>query len=139
MSSSVLGVDWLSTARGGAPARAGRAALWRTALIASCALSIGLGASMGHPAAYLQADPALAHLLRAMALIKGLLVVGAVGAALWRYGWPIAAPVAIGYAACVAVLAGSTMLIWQLTLIPLAALMFHAALIGMLYLGWRER
>jgi hypothetical protein len=31
------------------------------------------------------------------------------------------------------------MLIWQLTLIPLAALMFHAALIGMLYLGWRER
>jgi hypothetical protein len=139
MVSSVLGVDWLATARRGAPASIRHAALWRGGLIAACALSIGVAAWAGHPAGYLQADTALAHLLRAMALIKGLIVFGALGAALWRYGWPIAAPVAVGYAACLVVLAGSTMLIWQLTLIPLAAFMFHAALIGMLYLGWRER
>jgi hypothetical protein len=31
------------------------------------------------------------------------------------------------------------MLIWQLTWIPLAAVVFHAAALGMLVLGWRER
>jgi len=138
MVSSVLGVDWLATARRGAPASTGHALLWRGGLIAACALSISVAAWAGHPAGYLQADPALAHLLRAMALIKGLIVLGALGAALWRYGWPIAAPVALGHAACIAMLAGSATMIWQLTLIPLAALMFHGALLGMLYLGWRE-
>jgi hypothetical protein len=139
MVSSVLGVDWLTTARGGAPASTGHAALWRGGLIAVCALSIAVGATMGHPAGYLQADPALAHLLRAMALIKGLIVVGALAAALWRYGWPITAPVGVGYAAGVAVLAGSTTMVWELTLIPPAALMFHGALVGIVCLGWRDR
>ncbi len=139
MVSSVLRVDWLTTARGGAPALSGHAARWRGGLLAACALSIGLGASMGHPASYLQADPALAHVLRAMALIKGLIVVGALAAALWRYGWPITAPVGVGYAAGVAVLAGSTTMVWELTLIPLAALMFHGALAGIVWLGWRDR
>jgi hypothetical protein len=139
MMSSVLGVDWLTTARGGAPALARHAALWRTGVIAACALAIGLAASMGHPSTYMQADPALAHLLRAMALIKGLIVVGALAAALWRYGWPITAPVGLGYAAGVAMLAGSTTMVWELTLIPLAALMFHGALVGIACLGWRDR
>jgi hypothetical protein len=137
MLSSVLGVDWRTAVRS-APASTGRPGVWRAGLIAACALSIGLAAWAGHPTGYLEADPALAHLLRAMALIKGLIVLGALGAALWRYGWEITAPVAVGYAACIAVLAGSATLIWQLTLIPLAALMFHAALIGLVYVGWRE-
>jgi hypothetical protein len=39
----------------------------------------------------------------------------------------------------VAVLAGSTTLIWQLSFIPLAALLFHGALLAVVYVGWRDR
>ncbi len=119
--------------------RAGHPAVRRTALIGGCALAIGLAAWVGHPAGQLEADPALAHLLRGMAAIKALLTLGALSAVLWRFGRPIAPPVTVAYAISGAVLAGSTTLIWQLTWIPLAALLFHAALIGMVCLGWRER
>lgn len=119
------------TARGGPT-------LWRAGLIAATALSIGWAVWVGHPAAYLEADPALAHLLRGMALIKSVLVLGAAAAVLWRYGWPISAPSAVAYAAGTCILAAATMLIWQLTWIPPAALAFHGALIWMLWMGWRE-
>lgn len=118
---------------------AGHQAAWRIALIAACVLSVGIAASVGHPAGYLEADPALAHLLRGMALIKGLIVLGAAAAALWRHGWAISPRLAVLYALAVSTMAGSTMLIWQLTFIPLAALLFHVAMIGMVFLGWRDR
>jgi hypothetical protein len=111
----------------------------RAFLVVASALSIGLAAWFGDPSAYLNADPALARLLRAMAMIKGLIVTGALGAVLWRFGLPISKPAAIGYAAGACVLAGSTMLIWRLTLIPLAAILFHSAALSMLIMGWRER
>lgn len=119
--------------------RVGSPALRRTLLLAACALSVGLAARAGHPAGYLAADPALARLLRGMAVIKGLLVLGTVAAVLWRFGRPIATPAVGAYALGAAALAGSTTLIWQLTWIPLAAVLFHAALIGLVCLGWRER
>ncbi len=121
------------------PALVGRAAVWRTATLASCVLAVVVAARLGHPAPYLDADPALAHLLRGMALIKAFIALGSIGAVFWRCGWALSAPVAVGYAAGASLLAGSTMLIWQLTWIPLAAVVFHAAALGMLVLGWRER
>ena len=59
----------------------------RAALLAGCAAAIGLAAWAGNPADYLQADPALARLLRGMALLKGLIAIAAVGAVFWRFGW----------------------------------------------------
>ena len=111
----------------------------RVAVIAGCLLAAGLALWVGDPTSSLQADPSLGRLLRCMALIKGCLVLGAVGAVWWRAGWPLPKPVAAGYAAGTWVLTGSTMLIWQLSYIPLAAVLFHAAALGMLVVGWRER
>lgn len=113
--------------------------LWRAGLIIGCAAALGAAAWVGHPAAYLEDDPTLARLLRGMALIKALVVVGALSAVLWRLGWSISARMAAGYAIATSLLAGSTMLIWQLSYIPLAAVLFHGTALGMLYLGWRDR
>jgi len=122
-----------------AAARAARTLPLRTALIAACALSIGAAAWFGDPSGYLQADPALARLLRGMALIKSTIVLGAVGAVFWRFGFATSRPAAAVYVVGCGALAGSTMLIWQLTLIPLAAVLFHLSAVCMLLVGWRER
>ena len=111
----------------------------RTLLIAGCALAIGLAAWAGDPSAYLHADPALARLLRCMALIKGVIALAAVGAVLWRLKWPISAGLYLAYMLGSCVIVGATMLVWQLTAIVLAAVLFHACALGMLLLGWRER
>lgn len=112
--------------------------LLRALLLVGSALSIGIAAWEGHPAAYLQADPSLARLLQGMALIKGAVVTGGVAAVLWRFGWRVTMPIALTYLVGSWALAGTTMLIWRLTMIPLAAVTFHAALIGLLVAAWRD-
>ncbi len=114
-------------------------ALLRTLLIVACAVSIGAAAWYGDPSGYLRTDAALSRLLRGMAAIKGGIAVAAIGAVLWRFGLPLSKGVAIGYLLGCCALAGATMLIWQLTLIPFAALLFHGAALGMLVMGWRDR
>jgi formate/nitrite transporter FocA (FNT family) len=116
-----------------------QASLWRAAIVAGCILAVAVAAWVGHPADYLEADPALAHLLRGMALIKAFIVLVVVGAALWRCGWRLSTAAGAGYVAGSSVMAGSTVLIWQLSHIVAAAVLFHGAALGMLYLGWRER
>lgn len=116
-----------------------RPATLRALLIAGCALAVGVAAWAGDPSAYLHADPALARVLRCMALIKGLIALAAVGAVLWRLKWPISAGKYLAYMLGSCVIVGATMLVWQLTAIVSAAVLFHAAALGMLLLGWRER
>jgi hypothetical protein len=111
----------------------------RSGLIAGCALALGIAVWMGDPSGYLQADPALARLLRGMALIKGMLALGAVGAVFWRFAWPVGTFGAAVYLLGSCALVGSTMLIWQLSHIVLAAVLFHGAALGLLVYGWRER
>jgi hypothetical protein len=111
----------------------------RIGLIVACALSVSAAWHVGDPTAYLQTDIALAHLLRGMAVIKSTIVLAVMGAVWWRLGWLVSRPVAVVYIAGCAVLAGSTMMIWQLSFIPLAAVVFHGAGLGMLIVGWRER
>jgi hypothetical protein len=110
----------------------------RTALVCGCAVSMAAAAWYGDPTAYLQADPSLARLLRGMALIKALLVVLAAAAVLWRLGKPASYRVVAAYLAGCWAIAGAATLIWQLTLIPLAAIGFHVAEISMLVVAWRE-
>ena len=111
----------------------------RSGLVLGCAAAIAMAAWLGDPGGYLQGDPALARLLRGMALIKGLIALAAMGAVFWRLAWPISKPVAAGYFACCWAFAGSTMLIWKLSCIVPAALLFHTAALSMLWVGWRER
>ncbi len=126
---------------GGAAAAPGRAQVLqlRLGLILGCAFAIGVATWAGDPGSYQQADPALARLLRGMALIKGLITIGAVSAVYWRLASPAAGKVAAVYVVCSWALAGASALIWQLSYIGWAALLFHLAAVTMLVVGWREK
>jgi hypothetical protein len=112
--------------------------LLRTGLVLGCAIAIGMAAWLGHPAAYLNADPALARLLRGMALIKGMIALAIVCAVCWRLAWPIDKRAGAAYLIGSWAVAGSTMLIWQLSYIVPAAVLFHAAALSLFWVSWRE-
>lgn len=115
------------------------ASIWllRTALMAGCAIAIIVSGYLGDPSGFTHADPALARLLRGMALIKGVIVMAILAAVWWRFGRPIFKPGAAGYLLGSWILVGSTTLIWQLSWIALAAVLFHAAALFMLFVSWR--
>jgi hypothetical protein len=102
-------------------------------------MAVGIAAWLGDPSGYLHADPALARLLRGMALIKGMIALAAVSAVFWRLTWSVSKPVAASYLIASWAITGSTMLIWQLSYIVPAALLFHAAALSLLLVSWRER
>ncbi len=116
-----------------------RPALLRTLLLAGCMASMAIALWLGPPPASVQADPELARLLRGMALIKGGIVLAAVCALMWRFGRPAPQRLAAAYLAGTWLAAGASMLIWQLTLIPWAALAFHAGELTLLVAAWRDR
>lgn len=100
--------------------------------------AVALGLGFGDPAPLLDRDASLAHLLRGMAAIKAVLVVAAAAVVAWRLRWPAAPAVAIAYGVGVCAMAAATALIWQLSFIAGAALLFHVAEIGLLLLAWRD-
>jgi uncharacterized membrane protein YecN with MAPEG domain len=110
----------------------------RTVLLVVCVAAVLAAAWVGEPARVVQADLALAQLMRGMALIKGAIALGAVALLLWRFGWPVGKPAGLAYVVSAALMAGATMLIWQLTFIPLAAALFHIGALAMLLVGWRD-
>jgi len=111
----------------------------RVMLVVACLCTLTVCGWLGDPAAYLRDDVELAHLLRGMALIKCCLAIGAVLAVSWRFGWPISKAAASGYIVASAIMVGSTMLIWQLSFIVVAAVAFHLSAVYLVILGWRER
>jgi hypothetical protein len=117
---------------------ASSSALMRFVLLTACLLSVLAAYWVGEPARVVQVDPGLAPLLRGMALIKAAIALGAVALLLWRFGWPVGKPAALAYVVSAALMAGATMLIWQLTFIPLAAALFHIGALAMLLVGWRD-
>jgi hypothetical protein len=74
-----------------------------------------------------------------MAVIKACLVAAAVGVLLWRLGQSLPQRTAKAYLVASWLLAGATMLIWQLSFIPLAALVFHAGMFMLLFAAWRDQ
>jgi len=74
-----------------------------------------------------------------MALIKGMIAIAAASAVYWRLALPASGTVAALYVISSSVLMGSSMLIWQLSHIGPAALLFHGAALSMLVVAWRER
>ncbi len=130
---STSGATSISAAVGRRSTHAGRL---RIGLMMGCVVSLGIAAYLGDPTGFVS-DPPLARLLRGMALIKGLMAIAAIAAVWWRFGQPVLKPVAAGYLMGSWALVGSTMLIWQLTWIPAAAILFHAAGLSMLIVSWR--
>jgi hypothetical protein len=121
-----------------APARPHAPARQRAALFGAVALAVLAGLVLGDPAPRLAADPELAFLLRGMAGIKALLLLGALSLLAWRFARPLPARLAAVYIGGAAVMAGATALIWQLTALPLAAVAFHVAEIAVLVAAWRD-
>jgi uncharacterized membrane protein YidH (DUF202 family) len=83
-------------------------------------------------------DPDLARLLRGMALIKAGIALAALGAVSWRFGWPIQRGFAAAYMVGCWVLAGASLMVWQLTMVPAAAIGFHGFELGLLFVAWRD-
>lgn len=117
---------------------AARPVLLRAALILGCLAAVAVASGFGPSDAYRDADLALAHLLRGMGLIKGGIVLAAVAVLLWRFGRPISIRLASVYLVGAWLAAGASMLIWQLTFIPAAAMGFHLGEITMLVFAWRD-
>lgn len=110
----------------------------RFLLFAGCLASVVLAAWAGEPARYLRADPELAFLLRGMAAIKAVIVLAALGVLSWRFGHTVSQRMAAGYLMGAWLTAGATVLVWQLSFIPLAALVFHAGEFTLLFVAWRD-
>jgi hypothetical protein len=110
----------------------------RLALVIACGTAIVVVAALGDPSALVARDPELALLLRGMATIKGVLALVAIAIVAWRLGQPLAPSHAIAYVAGCAVIAASTVAIWQLSFIVPAAASFHAAGLMLLFLAWRD-
>lgn len=110
----------------------------RMLLLAGCLASVAVAAWLGEPSAYLRADRELAFLLRGMAAIKACIVMAAVGVLLWRFGRAVAQRTAVAYLVGSCLIAGATTFVWQLSFIPLAALVFHFGEFMLLFVAWRD-
>jgi hypothetical protein len=113
-------------------------AFLRSLLVLGCLLSAIAAASLADSASLVRADPQLALLLRGMALIKGTVVLAACALLFWRFGHPVRRRTAAAYIFGTGLLSGASMLIWQLSYIPFAALVFHAAACWVLIAAWRD-
>ncbi len=115
----------------------GRVALWRAGLVGSCLAAALLGMLSGDPAAYLQANPDLARLLRGMALIKAALVLAAIAVIWWRYSRPLSHGLSSLYLVGATAMVLAAVMVWQLSHLAGASILFHAGiflLLGCAYL-----
>lgn len=107
-------------------------------LLGSAAIAVA-AVLIGDPAVLKRADPELATLLRAMALIKGSVVVSALGVLAWRFRWPTSAGMASSYLMGAWAITGAAVSIWQRSYIALAALAFHGGCLTLLFTALRDR
>ena len=129
-------VDRVDAVRRPIPAVGSR--VWQGALLVSVGLCVAGASTLGDPGRLLTFDPDLARVLRFMAAVKGgmaLLTLALVGL---RLGEPVTPARAIGYLAAAGGVAAAPTLMWQLTWIGPAALLFYAAMTVLVLLGRRD-
>lgn len=73
-----------------------------------------------------------------MALIKTGTALAAISLLWWRFKRPVSVRFASVYLVAMWLAAGASMLIWQLTAIPFAAIAFHAGGLAFLVVAWRD-
>lgn len=110
----------------------------RAALLLGCAATVALAAGMGHPAPALDSDVDLGRLLRGMAAIKAGIVLAAIVLMWWRFKHPVPAPLAACGLIAAWLAAGASVLIWQLTAIPIAVATFHTSGLAFLVAAWLD-
>jgi hypothetical protein len=102
------------------------------------ALGFAAGQWAATPDTQAEMEPALALLLRFMALIKLATAVALAALAYWRLGRPASRTAALGFCAASMLMALAPGFIWSLGHIGLGAGLFHAGLALFLILCWRD-
>jgi hypothetical protein len=129
-------------ARGGAALHPGpsltAAPAARGLLLLGAVLALLGGAALGDPRPLIAADPDLARLLRGMALIKAAMVLAALALLWWRFGHPLPARHRTAYLLGAWLACAATALIWQLSHVVPAALVFHGGELLLLFTAWRD-
>jgi hypothetical protein len=105
---------------------------WRAVLACGCAAAAVAGVLLGDPAARLAADAELAALLRGMGVVKAGLAGIALALSWWRFRVPVAPRFRAIYLVGTWAMTGASALIWQLSFIPAAALLFHVGELALL-------
>ena len=131
-----ISLDWLNLRRTAALGR--RPTLWQAALPLVVVLAIVGIWALADPTRTLAADPELAHVLRFMAAVKGGMALVALTFVGLRLGAPVAPAQGLGYLLAAGGAAAAPTLIWQLTWIGPAALVFYASVGALAMLGWRD-
>ncbi len=107
------------------------------ALLAALALGAVLGAL---PAAGPSgADPDLARLMKAMAVLKAGMAAGLVALIGWRFTLPAGAARVAPYLAAAGAMAAGVVLMWRMAALGPAAIALHAGLFGAIFLLLRDR
>lgn len=83
-------------------------------------------------------DTDLARLLRTMAVLKGVIALVSIGVVWWRFSLPVLPRFAVAYLAGAWLMAGSSVVMWQLTHLMAGAAAFHAGLALGLLTAWRD-
>lgn len=112
-----------------------RAALAVTVLLAVAAAHFAADDAASARAA--AADPELARLLRAMAFAKAAMAAAAVWLADRLLRRPLPSGLALGLILVAAMMAAAPVLMWHVAHVGKGALLFHAAAVLLLVLGWR--
>ena len=121
-----------------AAANISRVTILRASMLVGCVCAVAGATAIGHPDTFTQADPDLGRLLRGMALIKAVIALAAVVAVTWRLGWPASNRATGAYVLGAWLVTGSSMLIWQLSFIPAAAIAFHVGAFAIVIAAWRD-
>ncbi|MDP3293549.1 MAG: hypothetical protein Q8M37_02275 [Nevskia sp.] len=116
-----------------------RSASLRFNLLLGCAATAAMAVWLGTPTPAVAADPELSQILRDMAAIKAAVVLVTVVALNWRFGRELSPRLASLYLLGAWLLAGASMMIWQLAQIPTAAFAFHLGAFVLLATAWRDR
>ncbi len=130
-----ISLDWLNRQ----PAALGRRPTsWQAALPPVVVLAVVTVWALADPSRTLAADPELARVLRFMAAVKGATALVALALLGLRLGAPVAPLPGLGYLLAAAGAAAAPTLIWQLTWVGPAALLFYASVGTLAVLGWGD-
>lgn len=83
-------------------------------------------------------DASYVRLMRGMAMIKAFIVTIAAAVLWWRFARPVPRRFALGYLLGAWFMVAATVLIWQLSTIGAAAIVFHTGELSLLLLAWHD-
>jgi hypothetical protein len=109
----------------------GTAGRRRIALVLTVLVAMALAAWLGEPRPSILADPDLTFLLRGMALIKAAIAAAIFGLVFWQADNVTSSARLAAYVIATAALAATAVLVWQLAVLQVTSIVFHATLLGL--------